>query len=315
MRYIDSGSRAPDQALGFWLQQELAETQGVAALRWQSGYFGAGVLGIFAPAFSALRRHGGALRLLVGSNDGATRRADLAKLLEVVGPPRDNQQIAVVAFDNGFFHSKTVHISRTDGSAVAYVGSANLSESGVAALHVEAGVLLDSSAGDDLAVLGAVAEAVDRWFTSSPSGSYVVSDELDLDDLVARGILDVPKPPPHRRPGSTTEDAPNTGARLSPLISLPPVPVGPLPELTSAGTEAAATRPILPTSPVAGGRSLLQADTRTASWQKTLTQSDAQRKPTGNQRGSITLVGGSPQVDSQRYFRFDLSATLPGAKR
>lgn len=42
-----------------------------------------------------------------------------------------------------------------------------------------------------------------------------------------------------------------------------------------------------------------------ARWFKKLTVSDAQRKPSGNQRGGITLVAAGFPVDTQTYFRTD----------
>jgi hypothetical protein len=45
--------------------------------------------------------------------------------------------------------------------------------------------------------------------------------------------------------------------------------------------------------------------TTSAEYAKPLTRSDAQRKRTGNQRGSITLTQQQYQIDAQRYFRFD----------
>lgn len=99
--------------------------------------------------------------MLVGSNDGQTTAFDLAILLEVLGAPRSNLNIGVVKFRNAYFHPKTFHIKRDDGSATAYSGSANLTQSGVSSLHVEAGIVLDTRSGDDPAVLDEMADAID----------------------------------------------------------------------------------------------------------------------------------------------------------
>jgi hypothetical protein len=43
----------------------------------------------------------------------------------------------------------------------------------------------------------------------------------------------------------------------------------------------------------------------TVGWSKVLSQSDAQGKPRGNQRGSITLVAAGFPINAQTYFRYD----------
>ena len=194
LRYLDTGSRDPSQALGAWLAA-MTDDESVTAVRLQSGFFGAEALGYFVEVFERLAAADGPVSLLVGSNDGTTKRRDVELLLELAGPPREGRRLGVVAFDNAYFHPKTFHFERFGGSAAAYVGSANLTRSGAASLHVEAGVVLDTNDGDDPAVLDAVRAAVDWWFESTPDGFTLVTDLADLDDLVARGRLDVPRPP------------------------------------------------------------------------------------------------------------------------
>ena len=60
-----------------------------------------------------------------------------------------------------YYHPKTCHVRRSDGSQSAYVGSANLTGNG-AVLHVEAGIALDSAEGDPEDVLSDIAAVVDR---------------------------------------------------------------------------------------------------------------------------------------------------------
>jgi len=48
-----------------------------------------------------------------------------------------------------------------------------------------------------------------------------------------------------------------------------------------------------------------RAATPPARWTKLLSRSDAQRKGTGNQRGSITLVQAGQAINVQTYFRYD----------
>lgn len=286
MRYIDTGTRDPAHALGTWLREVILNDQSIAALRWQSGFFSAEVLAYFAPLMGRLRRSGGVLHVLVGSNDGATRRSDIEALLSAAGPARATRKIGVVKFAEGYFHPKTVHVARGDGSSAAYVGSANLTGNGVA-LHAEAGLVLDTREGDDPRVLDEIRGAVDGWFAAPTPrpGLNLVPDVADLDALVRTGILDMPQLPRPRVPGAAKGGA--RGSRLKRLLVLPSSP---------PTTSLAVPRPAraLPAGAAAAPA---------ARWTKTLTRSDAQRKAAGNQRGSITLVQAGQSIDSQTYFR------------
>lgn len=295
MKYIDTGSRDPQQALGAWLKSVLDGT--VVALRCQAGFFGANALGLFASTFADLQKSDLPLNVLVGSNDGTTPRADVEDLLTLSGPSRKNRRIGVVSFDSGYFHPKTIHIVRVDGSTAAYVGSANLTESGIASLHVEAGVLLDSRDHDNTAVLQAIASAIDWWFQEPRDGLNIVHASADLDPLVMDGVLDVPSPPGPVRPAPSAVSGAKKrrGFVLRHLLKLPPGPA-------RAGTKSPPTKPGLPVP------SLASTPTSPARWSKRLTSSDAQRKPSGNQRGSITLVRSSYPIDAQKYFRYDFFA-------
>ena len=208
MRYIDTGSRDQAKALGTWLQSVLDDS--VVALRLQTGFFGSNSLGLFVDTMARLSQINGILRVLVGSNDGTTQRGDVESLMKLAGPPRNNQRIGIVSFEEGFFHPKTVHILRNDLSAAAYVGSANLTKSGVSSLHVEAGILLDTREEDNPDVLVEIEEAIDWWFSKSRKGLYLVNSVADLDVLVRNNILNVPRPKKPRRPGSRRPISPST---------------------------------------------------------------------------------------------------------
>src|SRR5262249_27072299 len=140
--------RDPQQALGTWLRGLADESQAAEALRIQSGFFGASSLAFVQEIVGAVSAVDGELNLVLGSNRGETTRSDLEILLEMVGPPRDGCRIVVVNFGNAFFHPKTIHLRRIDGTEAAYVGSANLTSSGVRSLHIEAGVILDTRDSD-----------------------------------------------------------------------------------------------------------------------------------------------------------------------
>jgi hypothetical protein len=273
MRYIDSGRRDPAHALGFWLQEHVYSDQTVHALRWQAGFFDAGSLEYFAPLIRRLRASNAIFHALIGSNDGITRRTDIEALLAMAGPPRSNCRIGIVRFSNAYFHPKTVHIVRGDGSIAAYVGSANLTTNGVTSLHVEAGLLADTREGDDPLVLARIAEAVDWWFAEPRAGLTVVSTAADLDALAKQGVIDVPPPPPGPEPG---EAALTHRSPLARLVCIPQPPPAPPPS---------------------------DVPNRPARWSKRLSRSDAQRKGTGNQRGSITLVQAGYPINAQTYFR------------
>ncbi|PZS28025.1 MAG: hypothetical protein DLM58_17800 [Pseudonocardiales bacterium] len=297
MRYLDSGSRDPQSALGAWVAEILRDPSKVAELRWQSGFFGSTGLGLFVPALRALAAGDRPVNVLVGSNDGQTTAFDLAILLEVLGAPRSNLNIGVVKFRNAYFHPKTFHIKRDDGSATAYSGSANLTQSGVSSLHVEAGIVLDTRNGDDPAVLDEMADAIDGWFAAQPAGLYPIATTSDLDALVQARILATRRRPRPRRRAALHSP---TGAEVpEPVLS----PLVLAPGFTVATGSPHTPRP-LPPMPFGRRRSSAPVD---AVYSKKITPSDAQRKGQGNQRGSITLTMGRKGT-TQKYFRFDLFA-------
>jgi hypothetical protein len=292
VRYIDSGKRESDQALGSWLA-ELAQDVSIIELRWQTGFFSVDGIGHIAPLISGLSTENRVVRLLLGSNDGVTRRADIEILFNVAGPPRDGLNIGVISFENCYYHPKVVHFKRDDGSMAAYVGSANLTRSGVSALHVEAGIVMDTRDGDDAAVLSSIADAVDWWFEGSHDGLFRVSGPDDLNSLVASKVLGMARPPSPRATNFEGKVA-STLPRLAPLINIPPITLGSKPTKTPKGDEPTYTVVVVEEE-----------------WSKRLSASDAQRKASGNQRGSITLVKGRYSIDAQTYFRHVFFADAP----
>lgn len=273
MRYIDTGAREPQHSLGYWLKQAVGDKPRIRALRWQTGFFAADALGFFKPAFDLAKTHDRTTRLLVGANDGMTLRSDVVALLQATGGRRRNLQMGIVNFGNAYFHPKTIHVEREDGSTAAYVGSANLTRSGVS-VHVEAGILLDSRDGDDPQILSDIAHAVDWWFAEPRPGFNSIAKLSDVDALVTEGVLSVEPPPGIKRDGSS---GPAAGEKLGSLIKIPPWSVE-----TPALQVPAAT------------------------WSKKLTVSDAQRKRAGNQRGSVALVQAGHAINAQSYFRHNL---------
>jgi len=296
VRYIDSGRREPDQALGTWLA-DLDATADIVQFRVQTGFFSADGLAPLKSTLDRLRQQDQVTRLLIGSNDGTTQVSDAKRLVEMLGLPRDNAKLGVVSFSNAFFHPKVVHVIRADGSIAAYVGSANLTTSGVGALHVEAGLLLDSNEGD-AKVLFEIMDSIDRWFDESPPGLWPVASEADVDELAAASVLGVPRPPSGRASQQNKGDGKKSAlASLQPLVVLPTTGSGSKKTGKGSGAtdqqdELDAIAPVKPVHVV-------------ATWTKKLSRSDAQRKPSGNQRGSITLVAARQSVDTQHFFRDD----------
>jgi len=226
LRYIDSGSRDPAEALGTWLQREL--TPDITELRWQSGFFSEDGLSAFVPTIHRLSAGNHPVHALIGSNDGDTLQAHVVRLAELLAIPRDNARFGVVYYGGSYYHPKTYHLTRGDRTEAAYVGSANLTMPGISALHVEAGILLDTNLGDPPEVLRAVRESVDVWFDSNRPGLEVVSNLADIDRLTAAGVL-----APERIPRFPRAAGPSNGIggqgrpRLRPLINFPGLPPRP----------------------------------------------------------------------------------------
>ena len=247
MRYIDSGRREPDQALGSWL----GRIEDVVALRIQSGFFRSNALAILRPVLEVLQQGDLLTHVLIGSNNRETPAPDVRELLEVVGVPRPGAQVGVVCYSGAFFHPKVFHFRRRDGSQAAYVGSANLTGSGITATHVEAGLILDTNAGDPSRMLDEIANAVDSWFQEGREGLDVLEGLDDVERLVDDAVLCRERP---ERVTPTEGGGGGGGAarpRLRPLIRLPGV------ESDTAGTAPEGTedrRPphMQPAAPWAG---------------------------------------------------------------
>lgn len=219
MRYLDTGGRDPGHALANWLAHAVQEQ--VAEIRLQTGFFSLDGVGLLIPTLEQCRANDRATKVLIGSNDASTLRDDVAGLMEIIGIPRQCAQLGVVNFGGAYFHPKTYHIRRADGSQLAYVGSANLTAAGLA-LHVEAGITLDTNEGDDPRHLSEIAAAIDCWFDEQRAGLTVISSQATLDTLVENGILSLAPPPRAENQGA---GAGNSGRparpRLQPLVTLP----------------------------------------------------------------------------------------------
>ncbi|QCP85160.1 NgoFVII family restriction endonuclease [Cereibacter sphaeroides] len=244
MRYIDSASRNTSDVLGDWLAS--FNPQAVDALRWQTGYFSADGLAPLVPVINELKAQDRLTNCVIGSNGGETGEPDIETLVNLVGNPRKNAKIGVVSFSAGLFHPKVYHFTRQDGSQAAYVGSANLTSPGTSGMNIEAGLLLDSSAGDPANVLTDVAAAIDAWFNGTRPGLSTVYSLADLAPLVAAGVLGVAPTPRTTQSSSTSSGAATSKVGLKPLIKFPPVSVKS--STAPSGAPSAGTPPAASTS-------------------------------------------------------------------
>lgn len=216
MRYIDSGSRDPAQALGTWLNAEL--TANVAELRIQTGFFSGDALAPFGTTFAALSAAGGLANVVIGSNDGGTLRPHLDELVAAMGVPRANARLGVVYYASAYYHPKTIHLRRSDGSQAAYVGSANVTLPGIGAKHVEAGVLFDTLQGDPSVLLDSIAAATDAWFGEDRAGLEIVTGPQDVQRLLDEGVIRTVAPPRPPRPAAQGGQPPQRPS-LAPLVT------------------------------------------------------------------------------------------------
>ncbi len=287
----------------------------MAEVRWQSGFYAADGLGFLAPTLDRIREEGGRVVALVGSNNGDTLRGDVARLVSLLGIPRPGAHLGVVSFTGAFFHPKTYHLTRRDGSQAAYVGSANLTSAGVGSLHVEAGVLLDTRQGDDPGVLASVRSAVDEWFSAGGRAGLTVIDGSEvIERLVAEGVLAEAAPPRAVNEGGGG----NAGARpprprLQALVRVPGwggAPVSPPEKLRSDEDEGEVVDEV----PVGS-----TAVPWVTVWRsKGLSERDL-NIPTGentNATGSMGLKKGDwdIEIDHRHYFREEVFADLPWSR-
>lgn len=221
MNYLDTGSRDPAHALATWLERILDGD--VAELRLQTGFFSFDSMGLLIPVLQRCKQNNQLTKVLIGSNDASTLKDDVIGLVDALGIPREGAQLGVVSFGGAFFHPKTYHIKRLDGSQAAFVGSANLTASGLM-LHVEAGISLDTRDGDAPHHLSEIAAAIDSWFVERRAGMTLVVGLSTIEELVKNGVLALARPPrasSQERNGATVKEM--ARPRLQRLFLLPKV--------------------------------------------------------------------------------------------
>jgi hypothetical protein len=225
MKYIDSGFREAEQTVAFWMQAALAAK--IREVRCQAGYFTLDGSALLLPMLKQCAATGATVRLLLGSNGGATLASHIAFLAGTLGVPRENVSLGVVSFDNALFHPKVYHLVREDGSQTAYVGSANLTGPGLSGMNVEAGVILDTSDGDNEKPLHDIVERIEAWFARRSAGLSTITDHKDIDNLLEAGHLALK---PVRRERDLEEEGLESStrrreprARLATIFDLPAV--------------------------------------------------------------------------------------------
>lgn len=195
LRFRDSATGDANDCAGAWFDEHLVK--GIRAFRGQFGFFRFGALMKYAPALTSLAASGGPVRLVLGSNatDPLTLE-DVESVLSITGAGPESG-LTVVAFRNALFHPKLAHIVKADGSAVATVGSANLT---IAALgtNVEAWIELSSSTGSSRKALKGIKRGTDWRRSASAPGVFQVWGLADARQLHADGLLVGRRP--QRRP-------------------------------------------------------------------------------------------------------------------
>lgn len=217
MRYIDTGTRDSNQAVGSWFAKE--EPKHIVAFRFQTGYFGIDGLSLLQPHLQNLKDNDLLVKAVIGSNGGDTLRVDLEMLLDIAGVPRAYASVAVASYSRGLFHPKVYHLVRTDGTQAAYVGSANLTFSGIASVNIEAGIILDSREGDEDGVLNEISTSIDAWVDGTHPEARLLGSTADIATLVTEGIV-AEAPVPRAR---TSNQGTGTGSKfsLSQLFKMP----------------------------------------------------------------------------------------------
>ncbi|WP_230246985.1 MULTISPECIES: phospholipase D family protein [unclassified Rubrivivax] len=208
-------------------------TEEVSALRMQTGYFRFGATRALMPLLARLATHDIPTHILIGSNDSETLYSDVARLFSKLEMPRESAKLGIVQFTNALFHPKVYHITRSDGSQAAFVGSANFTEAAILGGNVEAAVTLDTRTGDSAKVLDQIAEAIDYWLTGDGiHGVHLVAALADIEALLEAGVLAKQRSARGalnqavaKQPGA------QPGARRSKLIVLPPWPDDEAPEV------------------------------------------------------------------------------------
>lgn len=303
-RYIDTGSGEADQDVGHWLDQNLVA--GIRAFRCQFGYFRFSAIQPFARIIYDVAELGWPVHIVLGSNAGSLIAEDAQLALRIADG--GDTSLTIVSFADAEFHPKTIHIVRADGSAIAVVGSSNLTGRGLGR-NAEASVLFDS-AHDGNIELQAIAAAIDWWSAQGEEqGAFRIGSDADLQDLANEGVINLPQPArrvPARvtRGGGRGRRLPRRNATWEPAGDgwRPPVPaIIPRPIENDVQPDAPVPSEAPPVEPAPATAIVLR-------WCKKLDRSDAQRV-IGNPTGKLRLGKAGHPIDKNTWFRQDFFNT------
>jgi hypothetical protein len=220
LEYLDSTIRLNSSALGHWLSQEVPNEQ--AHLRIKTGYFALNGLGSLKASIDHLVQNNMPITIALGANEKATIKSDVDSLYTLIGCPRPNAKLCVVSCIGGLFHPKVIHMTRTDGSVLAYVGSANVTSAGFNGTNIEAGILLDSRKGDPIGILNQIATSIDDWFNAPQTGVTNIAGPATTQQLVSSGILGLVKQTTSNASSSSSSGPPPPPRMpLAALVSFP----------------------------------------------------------------------------------------------
>lgn len=292
--YLDTGSNKPEDTAGFWLDSHIKTN--LTGFRGQFGYFTYSALSSYAPVLQALLTSACPVHLVLGSNEGTLQEADLSATFSLMKNMASGH-LTVVSFSNALFHPKTYHLTRSDGSALALVGSSNFTESGLG-INVEANLSLDTQDGDDNALLQSIALATERWSQSTEKGVFQIQSENDIGALVRDKVINIPVIHSPRPGASGQKSSTELGSRTrlwKPAISAPQ-------RVRSQSTPVG--------SIVRPSKTRLQS----LRWSKQLQSSDAQQVSAGsNPTGKLRLTESRQNIDHKVFFRNDLFGYLSWA--
>jgi hypothetical protein len=305
-KYLDTGSGATSQYAGHWLTQNLVP--GIRGFRAQFGYFRYSALAPFAGTLQTAANAGYPVHVVLGSNSGSLLAADVQRILRIFAGPAAT--VTVVAFSDGEFHPKTIHLTRANASTAALVGSSNLTLNGLG-LNVEASIVLDTSLRDDATVIHLVAQAVERWHGFLAPGVFPINSDADIQALVDANIINLPQPVKPTA-GSRTRRRTALGRRTrswiagaaggGPLVPalIPPPPITPPPVAPALAAPAVAPVVVAATGIISH------------QWCKELASSDAQRvRPGSNPTGKLRLTESGFPINHQTWFRSSMFGGVP----
>ena len=189
MEYLNGTIRSSANTVAYQLAQEIPSEQ--THLRIQTGYFTLNGLGSLKSVIDHLVLIDLPITIALGANEKATIQSDVDALYALIGCPRIKARLSVISCTGGLFHPKVVHLTRNDGSQLAYVGSANVTPSGFNGQNIEAGILLDSRTGDPAAILNEIAASIDSWFSNVMTGVTQIVGIATTQQLVTDGILGI----------------------------------------------------------------------------------------------------------------------------